>query len=921
MAAAVNYYQVLGLPHDATERQLTDRFHKLSLIYHPDKGGTDEGFRGIHEAYKELLDPTKREQHDKLLAETGRRFNPEGADDSAGPEVASGDKVLSPWTKEKCMSHWATSAKQSHGEEFNASLEMLKGEMPVDQLVYLAISEKVNAAWKEKLLDNAETDPKPTALPPGTPAAERMNHCSFTEGGIRFEWDPKHVSGLQCVWLQTLRNVVQRELRESEEISAIKNAIREGEGLFAGWPLPISYKPVVPTGKGTHLKHTCAWQNLAQALKDKLAVARMQPDQRRKRNSTDQVDKVKAYNEKRKEDQRELVRNRKADFHRAVKEALEARGVRLVQRRVDKREVWVPEESRAAGAGQGAAQDQGQELRCLVRVHTEAPVSLSPASMTRGCVFTGPPGSGKTVAMKTVMIELAKFPSMKATFAIDPKGDLAQNIKASPETRLNPELRRQSEEFEQLVDLRVLTTATEAGMKATWSPFPLPMQLIEQLDKAMEDRDIKRQLDQACKRACEDVLMFAGCIELDVAPKEKMDKVDFVMLPGIVRAVPADKTTSWETRRTVANHVVDACKKVLLASVKRHRLPGSVSDFVAMFKARDRIEMYPQLTEDDLVSLAGQITAATSEMGGVAEPLLCAPCVTEPDRPNFQDVFQVSDIVLKQSPWHAGRKHLMNIFYTQNLTEEQQKLVLQGMLLLVKDFVHRNQDGTMGRDKPGLAIFIGEYGYSRSPAVNQFLVALLRIGQAKGLVVLFDTQCPSDIDKNLVQFMNGPRFIAGKWSETEVAEIRKKFMRAGKQVWAKAKQELEKVNQDNFEFLYIKGGETAESPPIIVKFNSPCRMHLDTGKWDSHRDLTEYFKEVCDNKRVRPERMSNADGLPAESSGTGSSRQDTESFGGRSSTSSSASRPPQEEETPPPKSKRPAGSQSPEENQRKKMKG
>ncbi|XP_005915664.1 dnaJ homolog subfamily B member 9 [Haplochromis burtoni] len=64
-----DYYDILGVPRDATERQIKKAFHKLALKYHPDrnKGPDAEAkFREIAEAYETLSDDKKRQEYDQF---------------------------------------------------------------------------------------------------------------------------------------------------------------------------------------------------------------------------------------------------------------------------------------------------------------------------------------------------------------------------------------------------------------------------------------------------------------------------------------------------------------------------------------------------------------------------------------------------------------------------------------------------------------------------------------------------------------------------------------------------------------------------------------------------------------------------------------------------------------------------------------
>ncbi|XP_041650637.1 dnaJ homolog subfamily B member 9a [Cheilinus undulatus] len=67
--AKKDYYDILGVPKDATERQIKKAFHKLAMKYHPDKNRSPDAelkFREIAEAYETLSDESKRRQYDQF---------------------------------------------------------------------------------------------------------------------------------------------------------------------------------------------------------------------------------------------------------------------------------------------------------------------------------------------------------------------------------------------------------------------------------------------------------------------------------------------------------------------------------------------------------------------------------------------------------------------------------------------------------------------------------------------------------------------------------------------------------------------------------------------------------------------------------------------------------------------------------------
>lgn len=62
-----DYYEVLGVPHDASDKAIKDAFRQLALTYHPDRSkepDAEERFKEIAEAYAVLSDPKKRADYD-----------------------------------------------------------------------------------------------------------------------------------------------------------------------------------------------------------------------------------------------------------------------------------------------------------------------------------------------------------------------------------------------------------------------------------------------------------------------------------------------------------------------------------------------------------------------------------------------------------------------------------------------------------------------------------------------------------------------------------------------------------------------------------------------------------------------------------------------------------------------------------------
>jgi DnaJ-class molecular chaperone len=60
----MNFYTILNVDKSASQDEIKQSYKKLVLKYHPDKGGDEEQFKMIQEAYETLSDPEKRSLYD-----------------------------------------------------------------------------------------------------------------------------------------------------------------------------------------------------------------------------------------------------------------------------------------------------------------------------------------------------------------------------------------------------------------------------------------------------------------------------------------------------------------------------------------------------------------------------------------------------------------------------------------------------------------------------------------------------------------------------------------------------------------------------------------------------------------------------------------------------------------------------------------
>jgi curved DNA-binding protein len=83
----MDYYDCLGVSRNASEKELKKAYKKQSMKHHPDRGGDEEEFKKVNEAYTVLSNPEKKAMYDQYGTADPQQaggFNHGGFEDAFG---------------------------------------------------------------------------------------------------------------------------------------------------------------------------------------------------------------------------------------------------------------------------------------------------------------------------------------------------------------------------------------------------------------------------------------------------------------------------------------------------------------------------------------------------------------------------------------------------------------------------------------------------------------------------------------------------------------------------------------------------------------------------------------------------------------------------------------------------------------------
>lgn len=122
----INYYQVLGIPSNASPEEVKKAFRSLARRYHPDVNPGDQNaeemFKQINEAYDILSDDTKRQQYDIQFLGGKRRF--------VGSQTKKRPSSGFSFPHANIGSFWQDSVRSSNGTSFGHKNTAYRSDSP-----------------------------------------------------------------------------------------------------------------------------------------------------------------------------------------------------------------------------------------------------------------------------------------------------------------------------------------------------------------------------------------------------------------------------------------------------------------------------------------------------------------------------------------------------------------------------------------------------------------------------------------------------------------------------------------------------------------------------------------------------------------------------------------------------------------------
>ncbi|MCX7713089.1 MAG: J domain-containing protein [Chthoniobacterales bacterium] len=199
-----DYYQILGVPKNATHEEIKSAFRKLARKYHPDvspdKKAAEEKFKEINEAYEVLSDPEKRKKYDAFghhwqnvasssagsTTSSYSSFNPFGSDSPFDSDIhfEFGGTGFSDFFEELFGSRRGTAFKR-RGGGFGFDTTPTRGQ-DIEADILVTLEEAINGSTRQisfRRSDTGKTETYTVKIPRGIREGQLIRLAGAGGGG------------------------------------------------------------------------------------------------------------------------------------------------------------------------------------------------------------------------------------------------------------------------------------------------------------------------------------------------------------------------------------------------------------------------------------------------------------------------------------------------------------------------------------------------------------------------------------------------------------------------------------------------------------------------------------------------------------------------------------------------------------------